>query len=189
MGHILSRSTYCPKPTAQTSPKTRDTWASLASARLVLQRETHMLITIVLKRHLRMKPIVLAVTVTSCVGETNLPSVSPEEISGHPTGRLTGDGSLPTRPASPEGLDFGELPLEPRYMIVTTGLGFTPKISFAPCPTKMSPCPTFDVITIPPAQDPPSFLTHRPTTIHHPTSSAMPTPVSSPNWSPIDLPT
>src|SRR5947209_3596456 len=46
---VLSRSTYPLKPTAQ------DTWASFASTQSVLQREAHMLITITLKRRLRMK--------------------------------------------------------------------------------------------------------------------------------------
>lgn len=129
---------------------------------------------------MREPPTALAVTVTSCVDETNLPSVSPKYVSDHPTGRLTGGESLPIPAASRERFDFGELPLQPRNNHVTTGLGFTPKISFAPRPTEM-PLPTFDAITIPPAQDLPSFLTHRPTTTHHPTSGAMLTLVSSPN--------
>lgn len=130
------------------------------------------------------QPTVLAVTVTSFVDETRIPSVSPEDISDHPTGRLTGDESLPTPAVSPEGFGFDELPFEPRNNHVTTGLGFMPKISFAPRPTEASLWLTFDAITIPPAQDLPSFLTHRPTTTHHPISSAMPTLVSGPNWSP-----
>lgn len=129
------------------------------------------------------QPTVLAVAVTSFVDETRLPSVSPEDISDHLTGRLTGDEYLPTPAVSPEGFGFGELPLEPRNNHVTTGLGFMPKISFAPRPTEASLWLTFDAITIPPAQDLPSFLTHCPTTTHHPTSSAMPTLVSGPNWS------
>ena len=133
-----------------------------------------------LAHKMREQPTALAVTVTSCVDETNLPSVSPKYVSDHPTGRLTGGESLPIPAASRERFDFGELPLQPRNNHVTTGLGFMPKISFAPPPTEM-PLLTFDAITIPPAQDLPSFLTHRPTMTHHPTSGAMFTLVSSPN--------
>ena len=124
------------------------------------------------------QPTVLTVTVTSFVDETRLPSVSPEDTSNHPTGRLTGDESLPTPALSPEGFGFGELPR------ATTGLGFMQKISSAPRSTEASLELAFDAITIPPAQDLLSFLTRRPTTTHHPTSSAIPTLVSGPNWSP-----
>jgi hypothetical protein len=133
---------------------------------------------------IREQPTVLTVTITSFVDETHLPSVSPEDISDHPTGRLRGDESLPTPAVSPEGFGFGELPLEPRNNHVTTDLGFMPRISFAPRPTEASLWLTFDATTIPPTQDLPSFLTHRPTTTHHPTSSAKPTLVSGPSWSP-----
>jgi hypothetical protein len=74
-----------------------------------------------LAHEMREQPTAVAITVTSCAGETNFPSVSPEEISDHPTGQSS-------------------------------------KISFAPRPTKMFPWPAFDAITIPPAQDLPSFL-------------------------------
>lgn len=37
-----------------------------------------------LAHEMREQPTVLAVTVTSCVGETSVPSVSPEDISDHP---------------------------------------------------------------------------------------------------------
>jgi hypothetical protein len=70
--------------------------------------------------------------------------------------------TLPTPAVSPKGFGFGELPLKPHDNRITTGLGFMPKISFAPRPTEASPWPAFDAITIPPAQDLPSFLTHRP---------------------------
>jgi hypothetical protein len=133
---------------------------------------------------MREQPIVLTVTVTSFADKTRLPSVSPEDISDHPTGRLAGDESLPTPAVSPEGFGFGELPLEPRNTHVATDLSFMPKISFAPRPTEAPLWLTFDAITIPPAQDLPSFLTHHPTTIRHPTSSVKPTLVSDPNWSP-----
>ena len=188
MGLVLTRNTCSPKPTAQTHPKMRDTWTLLASIPISYTTRTtqvdHHNREASLAYETPEQPTVLAVTVTSFIDETRLPSVSPEDISNHPTGRLTGGESLPTPALSPEGFGCSELPLEPRNNHITTGLGFMPRISSAPRSTEASLGLTFDAITIPPAQDLPSFLTHRPNATHHPTSSAIPTLVSGPNWSP-----
>ena len=116
---------------------------------------------------------VVGVTVTSYFDETYPSSASLEDISDPPTELPTSAELSPTPAASRLGFGFDQLSVEPRKNHVTTGLGFTPTMSFAPRPTEVSAWTTIGGITIPPLQNLPSFLTYRPAKTEHPTSSAV----------------